>query len=81
MGTSPSRVIEFFLTDWIHGHRIRLGAGEQLRSEPGTPGGGASLRGAGYTDDSLLLPYLSPLGWDNINLTGDTADSRASERR
>ena len=27
-------------------------------------------RDAGYADDSLL-PHLSPLGWEHINLTGD----------
>ena len=28
------------------------------------------LRDAGYADDSLL-PHLSPLGWEHINLTGN----------
>ena len=44
--------------------------GERLRPEPGTPSGGASLRDAGYADDSPL-PHLSPLGWEHINLMGD----------
>ena len=29
-----------------------------------------ALRDAGYADDSLL-PHLSPLGWEHINLTGN----------
>ncbi len=29
-----------------------------------------ALRDAGYADDSLL-PHLSPLGWEHINLTRD----------
>ena len=48
----------------------RLCPGEPLRPEPGAPSGGASLRDAGYEDDSLL-PHLSPLGWEHINLAGD----------
>ena len=28
------------------------------------------MRDAGYEDDSLL-PHLSPLGWEHINLAGD----------
>jgi len=30
-----------------------------------------ALRGNGYPVDKQLLQYLSPLGWDHINLTGD----------
>ena len=33
-------------------------------------GSSQSLRDAGNADDSLL-PHLSPLGWEHINLTGD----------
>ena len=29
------------------------------------------LRGNGYAVDDALLQYLSPLGWEHINLTGD----------
>jgi hypothetical protein len=29
------------------------------------------LRGHGHTVDDALLQYLSPLGWEHINLTGD----------
>jgi len=29
------------------------------------------LRGNGYAVDDALLRYLSPLGWEHINLTGD----------
>ena len=29
------------------------------------------LRGNGHAVDDALLPYLSPLGWEHINLTGD----------
>lgn len=31
----------------------------------------SSLRGNGQTVDDELLQYLSPLGWEHINLTGD----------
>ncbi|HBS2459313.1 TPA: Tn3 family transposase, partial [Klebsiella pneumoniae] len=30
-----------------------------------------ALRGHGQTVDDGLLQYLSPLGWEHINLTGD----------
>lgn len=30
-----------------------------------------ALRGNGHTVDNALLQYLSPLGWEHINLTGD----------
>jgi hypothetical protein len=30
-----------------------------------------SLRTAGQDIDEKLLPHLSPLGWEHINLTGD----------
>ena len=30
-----------------------------------------ALRGHGQTVDNALLQYLSPLGWEHINLTGD----------
>jgi hypothetical protein len=30
-----------------------------------------ALRGHGRTVDDTLLQYLSPLGWEHINLTGD----------
>lgn len=30
-----------------------------------------ALRGGGRNVDAALLPYLSPLGWEHINLTGD----------
>jgi TnpA family transposase len=30
-----------------------------------------ALRGHGYAVDDALLQYLSPLGWEHINLTGD----------
>ena len=29
------------------------------------------LRGNGHAVDETQLPYLSPLGWEHINLTGD----------
>jgi len=31
----------------------------------------AALRGNGDSPDEALLPFLSPLGWEHINLTGD----------
>ena len=31
----------------------------------------AALRGHGQMADEDLLRYLSPLGWEHINLTGD----------
>jgi hypothetical protein len=31
----------------------------------------AALRGNGKALDDTLFQYLSPLGWENINLTGD----------
>jgi hypothetical protein len=31
----------------------------------------SSLRSHGQTVDNALLQYLSPLGWEHINLTGD----------
>ena len=31
----------------------------------------ATLRGNGSLTDATLLPFLSPLGWEHINLTGD----------
>lgn len=31
----------------------------------------AALRGNGDPPDDALLPFLSPLGWEHINLTGD----------
>ena len=30
-----------------------------------------ALRAHGQSVDETLLPYLSPLGWEHINLTGD----------
>ncbi len=30
-----------------------------------------ALRGHGHAVDDVLLQYLSPLGWEHINLTGD----------
>jgi hypothetical protein len=30
-----------------------------------------TLREAGISVDDKLLPHLSPLGWEHINLTGD----------
>jgi hypothetical protein len=30
-----------------------------------------ALRDAGLVTDGKLLPHLSPLGWEHINLTGD----------
>ena len=30
-----------------------------------------ALRDAGQNIDETLLPHLSPLGWEHINLTGD----------
>jgi len=30
-----------------------------------------ALRGNGHAVDEALLQYLSPLGWEHINLTGD----------
>jgi len=30
-----------------------------------------ALRDSGRDIDERLLPYLSPLGWEHINLTGD----------
>jgi hypothetical protein len=32
---------------------------------------GQALRGNGHAVDGTLLRYLSPLGWEHINLTGD----------
>ena len=29
------------------------------------------IRDSGQTVDDALLQYLSPLGWEHINLTGD----------
>ncbi|HAT11467.1 MAG TPA: hypothetical protein DCS97_12940 [Planctomycetes bacterium] len=29
------------------------------------------LRNHGHKVDDALLPHLSPLGWDHINITGD----------
>ena len=45
-----------------------------------------ALRGHGQTVDDALLQYLSPLGWEHINLTGDylwrsSQDRRASSGR
>ena len=31
----------------------------------------SALREHGQTGDETLLQYLSPLGWEHINLTGD----------
>ncbi|SCX63492.1 Tn3 transposase DDE domain-containing protein [Nitrosospira sp. Nsp1] len=31
----------------------------------------SALRGHGQAIDDTLLQYLSPLGWEHINLTGD----------
>ncbi len=31
----------------------------------------ATLRANGRLTDKTLLPFLSPLGWEHINLTGD----------
>jgi hypothetical protein len=31
----------------------------------------SALRGNGTALDDTLLQYLSPLGWEHINLTGD----------
>jgi hypothetical protein len=40
--------------------------------EHGLSGAGAhALRGNGHAVDDTLLQYLSPLGWEHINLTGD----------
>jgi hypothetical protein len=33
--------------------------------------GGAGAAGLGQSVDDNLFPYLSPLGWEHINLTGD----------
>ncbi|WP_131632066.1 Tn3 family transposase, partial [Enterobacter hormaechei] len=33
--------------------------------------GARALRGHGQAVDDGLLQYLSPLGWEHINLTGD----------
>lgn len=30
-----------------------------------------AMHALGVPADSTLLPYLSPLGWEHINLTGD----------
>ena len=30
-----------------------------------------ALRGHGHAVDDALLQYLSPLGWEHVNLTGD----------
>lgn len=32
-----------------------------------------AMQARGGPADSTLLPYLSPLGWEHINLTGDSA--------
>ena len=40
--------------------------------EHGLSGAGRErLRGHGHAVDDGLLQYLSPLGWEHINLTGD----------
>lgn len=31
----------------------------------------AALRANGSLADEVLLPFLSPLGWEHVNLTGD----------
>lgn len=36
------------------------------------------LRSRGQTIDETLIPQLSPLGWDHINLTGDYVWSDAT---
>jgi hypothetical protein len=36
-----------------------------------------ALRGNGHTVDGTLLQYLSPLGWEHINLTGDYCGAAA----
>ena len=40
--------------------------GEEQREKVGN-----ALRGHGQMIDDALLQYLSPLGWEHINLTGD----------
>jgi len=37
----------------------------------------AELRSRGQPVDEKLIPQLSPLGWDQINLTGDYVWSNA----
>jgi hypothetical protein len=39
--------------------------------EHGLSGAAHALRGNGNAVDETLLQYLSPLGWEHINLTGD----------
>ncbi|BEA04978.1 hypothetical protein VEE15_49610 (plasmid) [Escherichia coli] len=38
-----------------------------------------ALRGNGHAVDDSLLQYLSPLGWEHINLTGDYLWRRAAD--
>ena len=38
-----------------------------------------ALRGHGQTVDEALLQYLSPLGWEHINLTGDYVWSQSKK--
>jgi hypothetical protein len=40
-----------------------------------------ALRGHGHGVDEGLLQYLSPLGWEHINLTGDYLWRSSSSRR
>jgi len=40
--------------------------GHWMNAEPKS-----ALRAHGQPLDEALLPYLSPLGWEHINLTGD----------
>ncbi|GHL78404.1 hypothetical protein ECZU34_61520 [Escherichia coli] len=39
----------------------------------------AGLVEAGKPVDGELLQFLSPLGWEHINLTGDTSGGRAAD--
>ncbi len=40
-----------------------------------------ALRGHGQAVDDGLLQYLSPLGWEHINLTGDYLAQQRQDRR
>ena len=38
----------------------------------------AALREQGRSVDDTLLQYLSPLGWEHVNLTGDYVWNRSA---
>ncbi len=54
------------------GPAASTGDGGHRAVEHGLPERAAhALRGNGHAVDDSLLQYLSPLGWEHINLTGD----------